>query len=325
MTTASKEQWTNYWQESDYINSFGRENYSQEVAEFWRTELQGQHYTRLLDLACGNGAIAWLANEILNATENQTRITGVDFSDIDPFKSLNRTRENYPMLDFIGNCALEKLPFEADTFDAAISQYGLEYSDLEQSIPELLRVLKPASALHLILHRKDSEIVRHSANNIKQFDTILRQLKIHDDFLALDSIIGSETNVAAVKNNPRFMAQWRVIETKSMLLNNIILNNNNPVALINYKQQLVEFFSDQAIARGPMGRRQSIENAKAFLSSYLLRITDLERSALSDADVEKIINTLTEHGFSIKNRQILRRENQENIGQVIVATRGTSG
>ncbi|ARN76135.1 class I SAM-dependent methyltransferase [Oceanicoccus sagamiensis] len=321
MNKLNKSQWTSYWQESAAINSFGPDNYNEEIASFWQHQLSGKNYSKLLDLACGNGAISWLANDIINTENPTTEITGVDFSNITPFSSLKRKPEDYPLLNFIGNTDIEALPFEDNSYDAAISQYGIEYSNLDKTIAELSRVLKHKSSLYLLIHTHQSDIVKQSTKSLQQYETILKQLKIHEDFQSLHTIIGAETNMQKVRNNPAFSLQSKVIESKLMPINQIIKSNNNPPALIAYKQQLISRFSDQAISQGPAGRKESIEAARRTFSDYIKRINDLKKIALSDQAINKLIESLNGQGFSIENQQPLSQGKIENIGLAIIAHR----
>jgi ubiquinone/menaquinone biosynthesis C-methylase UbiE len=321
MSKLSPTQWTGYWHEDAHINSFGLENYNDEVALFWQQQLKAENYQSILDLACGNGAISWLANDILNKEKSTTSIIGIDFSDIRPFEQLNRQASDYPMLSFVGNTKLESLPFEDNSHDAAISQYGVEYSSLKDSIAELSRVLKPTSKIHFIVHGFDSDIVTSSIHSLKQYEIIFKELQQHVEFLKLDKIIGAETNFAKLRINPAYIAQLEVIQKKMFLIDHVVKNGKSVAALVNYVLRLNEYFSEEAIAKGPNGRTAAIERAGKSLADYIRRIKDLEKIALSEQGINELTALLESHGFKVARLDVLKHGELNNAGRIIIAER----
>ena len=160
--------WSHSWQ-SPRLTSFGADlpnNYDGAFLEFWKQQLQGK-FSHVVDLACGNGALTWISDDILNSGDRKTAITGVDFASISPFRALGRQEKDYPEVRFIGNSPIEKLPFEDNSVDLVVSQYGLEYSNLDKSIPEIGRVLTSSGKMSFILHDRDGVIVRDATKSIR--------------------------------------------------------------------------------------------------------------------------------------------------------------
>jgi ubiquinone/menaquinone biosynthesis C-methylase UbiE len=86
--------WTRYLR-NHTLTSFGRifpDNYDGAIRAFWQQQLTAEPVKHVVDICCGNGALCWIANEILNADVLTTQITGIDFADIDPFQVLNLDR-----------------------------------------------------------------------------------------------------------------------------------------------------------------------------------------------------------------------------------------
>ena len=79
MSKLTSEEWSSLWTRDTVttLNSMFPDNYDLTVADFWQQLLAGD-YNRLIDLACGNGALAWLANDFLNNNSASTTITAVD-------------------------------------------------------------------------------------------------------------------------------------------------------------------------------------------------------------------------------------------------------
>jgi SAM-dependent methyltransferase len=92
--------------------------------------LQPSH--RIVDIGCGTG----LASAPL--IENGYNVTGVDPSE----PMLAVARERYPQAQWVRGTA-ESLPFDAGTFDVAISGQALHHADARPALEEIKRVLRP--------------------------------------------------------------------------------------------------------------------------------------------------------------------------------------
>jgi ubiquinone/menaquinone biosynthesis C-methylase UbiE len=189
----SAETWSYNWQ-FERLTSFGDvmpNNYDGEFRTFWAKQVHTE-MEQIVDLACGNGALTWIFNEILNPISASTQITGVDFASISPFKSLRTQEEDYPAIKFVGDCALENLSLSESSFDLAASQYGIEYSNLEESIPEVARVLKPHGKMSFVLHDRDGVVVTGATTHIDDYVEILSGTNIEELILELEKMFSAK-------------------------------------------------------------------------------------------------------------------------------------
>jgi SAM-dependent methyltransferase len=65
---------------------------------------------------------------------------------------------------------MEKLPFASSTFDMVVSQWGLEYSNLETSVAELLRVLVPGGRVQFLIHHTGALPVVLAGHEVAHLD-----------------------------------------------------------------------------------------------------------------------------------------------------------
>jgi demethylmenaquinone methyltransferase / 2-methoxy-6-polyprenyl-1,4-benzoquinol methylase len=95
---------------------------------------------RVLDACCGTGDLA-LADERAGG-----RVVGLDFSE----RMLDRARRKSAAIEWVRGDLLE-LPFEDASFDAATVGFGVRnVADLERSLCELRRVLRPGGRLGIL-------------------------------------------------------------------------------------------------------------------------------------------------------------------------------
>ncbi len=110
----------------------------------WATRvMQAAHIQpgqRVLDVACGTGV---LACTVAGRVGSNGAVVGVDPSE----GMLAVARRKAPAIEWRDGRA-EALPFEANSFDAVVSQFGLMFfEDRRLAIQEMMRVLRPGGRL----------------------------------------------------------------------------------------------------------------------------------------------------------------------------------
>lgn len=150
--------WTNYWASGALHSCLGSfdGNYAGEVPEAWRGALAALPAgATVLDLCTGNGALpALFLGEPAGAA--LARIHAVDLAQIRPDWVHQLEPGQRERVAFQGGIQAESLPFEDASFDLVCSQFGIEYTDLGRSLPEVVRVLKPGGLFAVVLHDTNS-------------------------------------------------------------------------------------------------------------------------------------------------------------------------
>ena len=167
--------WNAYWSTGalhSCIGSFGG-NYAGEVRAFWQSVAATlPDGARLLDVATGNGALPALFMDDVPAGR-ALAIDAVDLAQVQPAWLASAPEPARSRTRFHSGVRAESLPFADASFDAAVSQFGLEYTDTARALGELRRVLRPGATLALVLHAEASLIVRQAREELSHMAWLL--------------------------------------------------------------------------------------------------------------------------------------------------------
>lgn len=169
--------WDRYWQFDRIASCFdgaGAGNYDECVAAGWRAFFGSlPSNARIIDLCTGNGAIALIAAGVAQGAGTAFSITAVDQADIDPPTYVARHAGDMSSIRFMGRTNIEQLPFPDHSFDAAVSQYGLEYAALDSAVAEAARVIAPGGQARFVVHASDGVIAAGATTVIADADHLL--------------------------------------------------------------------------------------------------------------------------------------------------------
>jgi len=171
----SKPGWQSYWREDRLAACMPDDPVAADVIEaHWYAFFSDlDSGTRVLDVATGNGVLLLWAARAAAGRGRRLRCVGVDLADIDPQRYLARYRDELGDTHFLANTPAESLPFDDASFDILVSQYGLEYADLEAGLDEAARVLKPGGTLRWLAHSGDSAIVAQGRGQLREIRMLL--------------------------------------------------------------------------------------------------------------------------------------------------------
>ena len=159
----TQDAWTAFWQEPGQSRCVaGNPDIWHALTNHW-SSFAGSlgSGSRVLDLGCGAGAVARL---LLDA-RHDVSLTGIDFARI-PFTI-------HADVELLSDTAMECLPFADGSFGAAVSQFGYEYSQMEQAAREMARVLAAGAKFSLLVHHADSSIVATNRSRLSALVAVL--------------------------------------------------------------------------------------------------------------------------------------------------------
>ena len=168
--TKRTEHWNHYWQSSKSLNSFSEGDaalgYRGSSQLYWYdTFNKTAKNAVIVDIASGNGALAISAVTFSELNDKNFTVYACDIADIKPevlFQSEPDILAKLKKVQFYPATAIEHLPFEDNSVDLIISQFGFEYADQSDAVTECQRVLKPNGRFNALVHHADSFISKDS-------------------------------------------------------------------------------------------------------------------------------------------------------------------
>lgn len=167
--------WDRYWQDNRVSACFDSESrhLPAEFANEW-SEVLGNLPTgaRIVDLCTGNGVVALFAAETSANQGRRFEIHGVDRAAIDPLAFVEEESEALRTIHFHPRTDCQSLPFEAVSVDAALSQYGFEYTDIPATIEELARVMRHGGRLAFLCHATEGSVATAAREELADLELI---------------------------------------------------------------------------------------------------------------------------------------------------------
>lgn len=320
MIDSQPEDWARYWR-NPYITTFGNvfpSNYDGSFLEFWRTQLQGELHD-VVDIACGNGALTWIADQCLNRDGGAVSITGVDSAAIDPFGALGRNPAATPRVRFLGDTPVEAMPFAAASIDLAISQFGLEYTDVEASVPEIARILRPSGRLACVLHHRESRIIRNAASQLADIEAVL-DLAIDMHALAFLELGRRTADAAARARSAEFRARAARLAQLTDQVRAIVRGYKAASPIHLYMERITGVFaSGTGVSIGDPAAR--IAGAREQLGAQARRLRHMQSAALDAPGVAVLAERVCQAGFAAVTTGALGYGDEPEVAVTLVATR----
>jgi len=192
--------WSNYWTSSNTLNSFAESDaakgYTGAIKEYWFNVFSNlKANSRIVDIGCGNGALACLAVEYSKQHHLNFEVHAIDAADINPLEALKDNPETLELLQditFHSSCPVESLPFKAGSVDLFVSQFGFEYADTKKALQQCHLALVDNGTINFLAHHPDSFISTDSNAGAHLFKTILHNSPL---FIQIDLLLDIASQV----------------------------------------------------------------------------------------------------------------------------------
>ena len=302
--------WTRYWA-SGVVSSLP-EVYGDPadgpLAAVWRRELAALGgRARVLDLGCGNGAVALLAAETAAAQEACWEIHGVDAAAIDPARTVSgRYREPASAVTFHPGTSMSSTSFADGYFDLVAGQFALEYGDTPQVLAEVRRVLRPGGRAVFIVHLQESAVVATARVELAQIEEVLAPGAVLD---LARAVLAVSTGAVTARERS---AAWSAFAREVMRLDRIAscqeatwpieTLRDVPAALRDALTGAVDEVGGPADpARGAVCNRELLD-LDATLRNRSARLAELQSVAPARSGLERLLDIAERLGLEVTGR-----------------------
>ncbi len=286
-------EWSVFWQ-SDQLQScmpINEPDASDQLLSTWQTFFAALPAgARILDLGTGNGSLAAQAVTVSKTKPAQFSIHGIDLADIEPQRFVTSAAELLQEVTFYPRTPMEKLPFDDGHFDAVGSQYAIEYSHTERSLPEALRVLMPGGSFRFLLHADDGVLKERCQSQSRQAENILESSLF--DLLAdlLKKLVKAETQNASEKT----AAATRAITALKGVLDELEQSfaDDGDRSLVNNLFTAVRSLPDMRKSQNLETLLAMTDDIRELLIAQSKRLQAMQHAALDDAAVNALADRL---------------------------------
>lgn len=276
--------WRNYWKEDRHASCVPENPATErEIGEHWINTFCGSaDGSRILDIGTGNGIVLAHAATAATRAGKIFRLNGIDLADINPVRYVRDLPECLRKANFVGGVAAESVPFSDACFDVVVSQYGLEYADLEAALGEVERVLVSGGQLHWLAHSTQSVVVTQNQDQSKQVDYLLS---------ADSPMQAMRLLVAKIKKHKNTQ------HSLSKLGNSLhraedYCNENPPATVVRKVCTEIAHVAQRWQAYYPNDLVKMLDDSKRRLMAHRQRINDLLASVLTSDREELVRNKL---------------------------------
>jgi SAM-dependent methyltransferase len=319
--------WTHYWASGalhSCSNAFDG-NYDDEVRSYW-TDFFSRlpEAARALDIGTGNGAVAFLAQEVGRQSGRKFSIEGIDAAIIDPSSAAAKFGLAMGNLVLRGLVRSEKTDYPPQYFDAVSSQYAIEYTSVSETLEELARILKPGAIAGFVIHHSESQSVQTTLAELKVFSFLRHEvplLTLSRRLLRKPVSGGSGTLVLFARD--RESEKERKEFDRQM---------NRVVAYVRQRPQAA--FVDGSVAQvanvlrqtqdiGPAAAIARLDILESEMLAHQARLHAIAKAACDRQGIEKFCEMASSAGFSVQQPRELRRQGKTLLGWTVDASRAS--
>ena len=295
--------WTRYWR-SGFQNTcfFADRAFSVEGdwAAYFACAASG---AKIIDLATGNGAVAWIAARVAKDTGRDIAVVGVDFADIDPTDVASVDAELVPRVTFVGSTDIAQLSFPDSEFDFASSQFGFEYAEQAPALSELKRVLKPGGKVRFLLHASEGAVHEASTQRLRRARLMLESGQIVPLLEELARAAANSSAPRITKIKKRILAKVDLLgrKFKQLPADDLVFE------LCREAKMFVSAVGQVPIAEFVARVRHLAEEVRA----YTLRLNAMQQASRNAQQMQTLCHSADALGFTLSKYEAYYVDNQQ--------------
>lgn len=291
--------WNTYWQDAQRAEAYtGGGSTHPLVVSFWDEAFAAVHAReqapRVVDVASGNGALVRRAQAVFG---NGILFACVDISSA----AAGALEKRFSGVQGVVADA-RRMPFVSNSFDAVVSQFGIEYAGLD-AVVEAARLLVPGGEMVLLLHYRGGGIHRQCAAALDAVGAI------QDAGFIPRSIKAFEHGFATIRGGDRaaYEAAAKDMVPAVRTTESVIRRYGRQVA----EGTVFRLYRDVKAMHARMQHYDPVEvlgwlrGMQDEMTAYAGRMRSMCEAAIDAARFEGICEALLGRGFELQRREAL--------------------
>ena len=299
--------WSVFWRQghSTTFGDYFKQGYDGAVASWWQAHVDDfSDDVTVLEVGCGNCSLL----PGLVKSGSRGRYVGVDLAAVEVSEVAKKGLESSD-IDVVlhGETPAEDIPEDDASVDVVASVFGIEYSDLDQSLGEAQRILKPGGKLVTLLHHDESVVTSMSRRALAEYDE--QDLEAVIAALGTISKARDETpDLSELKKN----AEAEKAREEINRLAGKYLSNTDPATanatMFELMTNALKFF--KMMGASSEDRRQFIDSLASEHRASRERFDQMVTVALDQGGVEQLEVKLADLGFTNTRVDVILTNNE---------------
>ena len=287
--------WSLFWRQghSTTFGDYFKQGYTGAVDDWWQAKLAAMPSEPVvLEVGCGNCS---LLPAMVKSGVKGTYI-GVDLAIIRlSAVSEQGLPESGIKVILHSETPAEEVPEPDDSIGLITSVFGIEYSDFDKSLPEVLRLLEPGGQFCALMHHADSVVTSMSRRAISEYN----EADLNGVIDALGIISAERDNtpsLADLGSNPRAEEGRKTINRMAdKYLTNTDIKTAN-ATMFEFMTDALKFF--KMMGTPGQDRRLFISSLAEEHKASHERFKQMVSVAFDDSAIESLKSKLAELGFN---------------------------
>lgn len=302
--------WSLFWRQghSTTFGDYFQQGYEGAVADWWQSNADTLPAdATVMELGCGNCSLL----PALIKSGIKSKYIGVDLAAVD-ISAVAKAGLAESDIEVVlhPETPAEEIPEPDASVDLVASVFGIEYSDMDRSLPEVLRVLKPGGRFTALLHHAGSVVTSMSARAISEYRG--EDMEVVSAALSVISRERDKTpSLGDLKNNPDAEKARSSINAFAKKY----LSDTDPATanatMFEFMNHVLKFF--KMMGASSEDRQNFITSLAAEHQASHIRFGQMVSVAFDEGGVEQLQQKLRDLGFTSASARVVNT-NDEILG-----------
>ncbi|MCF6458251.1 hypothetical protein [Pseudoalteromonas sp. MMG024] len=310
--------WSEYWKQG-HLTSFGesyKKTYTGVLKDQWLplfSTLKDEF--KCLDIATGNGGLAILVDDFAFVNKIRGSITAIDFAKINnhAIDKAHKFKNNILFRELFKAEDVDKLD---DNYELIISQFGIEYSDISESIIASKKRLSANGKIGLMMHHSNSAIIQRNERTLTLvrseafracMDHFIKLIKFSFDITSKESLRLLKVNRDAEHHRHQL----------NYLLKELFEHDEMAIKDTNLPEYVSQFMKIGVISERRV-KKQFIEYLKTQIETLQNRLSELVEAALAPDKLSSLIKYAKLNGLTATEQSEVLNESGEILAWFVV-------